>query len=230
MVSHIFVENNKENKFKNIENQNKINNYRDDYYHLGDEIKERNLTNNDRSLWGSVHSKWTKIKINWDNPQTEIMFGNTFTQEMNENYGKKGPSPFQRMINQMADSRNADTITGIKKELVIKDIKKPPSMEKINDYGYKKIENMINDIPNLKENKKNKIKNNATTAILNGENNWNKNIKDLKKHYSNNKINKKENKENNISEYVLNYPIKGQFEKYEENDIKLMFGNKGLYI
>ena len=68
-------------------------------------------------------------------------------------------------------------------------------MEKINDYGYKKIENMINDIPNLKEDKKIKIKNNATTAILNGENNWNKNIKDLKKHYSNNKINKKENKE-----------------------------------
>ena len=41
---------------------------------------------------------------------------------------------------------------------------------------------------------------------------------------------KNENNKNEFSSYVITYPIKGNFEKYNENDIKLMFGNKGLHI
>ena len=101
---------------------------------------------------------------------------------------------------------------------------------------YSKIEKDINGIQNLKDEQKNKIKKSISTVILNGENNWNKKVKSLNKYYTNsNKIlvNKKENKEKNgnqYSEYVLSYPIKGNFDKFNEKDIKLLFGSKGLHI
>ena len=164
------------------------------------------------------------------------MFGNTFNQENTKNFGPKGPNAFQRMMIQLADSQNKDTITEIKRDN-ISNIKKPPSQKNLDNIEFKKIENAINEIPNLKIDKKNKIKNNATTAVLNGEQNMNKNIKSLKKYYTNDihkiLVKRKENKEKNgidFSEYELIYPTKGKFEKFGENDIKLIFGKKGLNI
>ena len=129
LTSHIFNQDEKEKKIENL--KSKINNnikYRDEYYHLNEKSK-RDLINNDPKIWGAVHSKWARTKIDWSSPETEVMFGNTFTKEMKEIYGKKGPNAFQRMINQMADSQNADTITGVKKNS-ISNIKKPPSEKK----------------------------------------------------------------------------------------------------
>lgn len=108
----------------------------------------------------------------------------------------------------------------------------------MNGSGFGKIDKALNEIPNLKEDKKLKIRNNATTAIINGENNWDEKVKSLNKYYTNNRIivNRKENLENkektghDFSEFVLTYPVKGQFEKFSESDIKTMFGSKGVHV
>ena len=240
LTSHIFKENEKDFNKDNIKNLKTERNpktlrYRDEYYHLGAENSKRDLTNNDPRLWGAIHSKWTRSKIDWSSPETEIMFGNTFSQEMKKCYGDKGPNCFQRMVHHMADSQNADTITGIKNE-PITNLEKRPSEKIINDSGYKKVQKMLNEIPNLKEGEKFKIKNNATTALIDGEGIWNKKVKSLNKFYTNKdkiKVNRKENKEkngNDISEYLLTYSVKGPFEKFNEKDIKLMFVKKGVHI
>ena len=237
LTSNIFANQNEKETGKKKENiKSKINNNinRDEYYHLNDNSK-RNLTNNDPKIWGALHSRWSRTKIDWSSPETEIMFGNTVAKEMKEIYGKKGPNAFQRMINQMADSQNADTITGVKKDPIV-NIQKPLTERKINGELFGKFEKAINGIQNLKDAQKNKIKNNVSTTLLNGENNWNEKVKNLNEYYTNNNkilVNKKEIKEKNgneFSEYVLTYPIKGNFEQYNEKDIKLLFGNKGLHI
>ena len=209
LESHILTKQEKkgeENKnTENIKariNEDRLNNLRDDYYHLGNENPRRDLKDNDQTEWGAYHTKWTRTNIDWASPETEVMFANTVSKEMKKNYGPKGPNAFQRKLNQLADSKNTDTIT------------------------------------NIKEDKKLKIRNNATTAIINGENNWDEKVKSLNKYYTNNRItvNRKENLENrektghDFSEFVLTYPIKGQFEKFSESDIKTMFGSKGVHV
>ena len=244
LTSHLFNQSERDKKLEILKskmNNNNINKYRDDYYHISENYK-RDLTNNDPKIWGAVHSKWARTKIDWDSPETEVMFGNTFTKELKELYGKKGPNAFQFMCHQMADSQNADTITEIKKGTSLVNIKRPPSERVINDEVYTKIQKVLNGIENIKEYKKNEIKNNMTTAMLNGEKNINEKMISLNKYYTNTNFDKikvkkaieirdkNENNKNEFSSYVITYPIKGNFEKYNENDIKLMFGNKGLHI
>jgi len=244
LESHILTKQGKEGEEnKNTDNikvrikEDRLNNLRDDYYHLGNENPRRDLQNNDKTEWGAYHTKWIRTNIDWASPETEVMFANTVSKEMEKNYGPKGPNAFQRKLNQLADSKNTDTITNIKKESIV-NIKKPLSEAALNGSGFGKIDKALNEIPNLKEDKKLKIRNNATTAIINGENNWDEKVKSLNKYYTNNRIivNRKENLENrektghDFSEFVLTYPIKGQFEKFSESDIKTMFGSKGVHV
>ena len=237
IMSHVFMSNEKDKKkiLENIKSEINFNpkknvNYRDKYNTLWNENTKRDLSNNDPNLWGSVHSKWIKSNIDWSNSESELIFGNTFSKNMKKIYGNKGPNAFQIKLNHLADTLNKDTITEREKE-PISNIKKPQSQEQINGYIYNTIQNKINKIPNLKEDKKNKIKNNATTAVLNGELNSVTKIKSLNNYYLNtNNSPIKEKKEKNSSEYILTYQTKSQFEKYDENDIKIMFGKKGLNI
>jgi hypothetical protein len=244
LESHILTKQEKEGeKNKNTENikvrinEDRLNNLRDDYYHLGNENPRRDLKDNDPTIWGAYRTKWIRTNIDWASPETEVMFANTFSKEMKKNYGPKGPNAFQRKLNQLADSKNIDTITNIKKESIV-NIKKPLSEAQLNEAGFRKIDKALNEIPNLKEDKKLKIRNNATTAIINGENNWDEKVKGLNRYYTNNRIivNRKENLENrektghDFSEFVLTYPVKGQFEKFNESDIKTMFGSKGVHV
>jgi len=260
LQSQLFKENDKSNP--NGENQNlnieKINsrieeekskNDRYENYHLGNENEKRDLTNNDRSLWGSVHTKWEKSNLDWRNANTELIFGSGIPQDVNNNFGPNGPNAFQRKLNQLADTKNKDTINEEKK-IPINNIQKPASSQVINEEGMEKVEELLEEIPNLKEDKKFKIKMEATTSTLNGDDIWDKKAKTLNKFYNNTNINKfknkkkevipkigKKNNETNIKsghdyvDYVLSYPTKkGQFEKYEESDIKKIFGKKGINI
>ena len=217
--------------------------------------KTRDLKNNDRSLWGAVHSKWEKTNLDWRDTETELMFGKTFNDDINKNY-PHGPTPFQRKINQLADTKNTDTITESAK-VPIKDLEKPPNYDVVNEAGLERIDNVIKDIPNLNENQKLSIKMKATTIGLDDVD-WDTKARTLTKFYSNPLFNIKnknelptmkisqvpkneilavgnENKKNINecinSDYVITYPTKGgKFEKYDENDIKKMFGNKGIHI
>ena len=260
LQSQLFKEDDKsnpngENPNLNIEKINsrieeeKAKNDRYENYHLGNENEKRDLTNNDRSLWGSVHTKWEKSNLDWRSTDTELIFGSGISQDVNNNFGPNGPNAFQRKLNQLADTKNKDTISEEKK-IPINNIQKPVPSQVVNEEGMEKVEELLDEIPNLKEDKKLKIKMEATTSILNGDDVWDKKAKTLNKFYTNPNANKfknkkkevipkigKKNNEPNIKsghdyiDYVLSYPTKkGQFEKYEESDIKKIFGNKGIHI
>ena len=251
LQSHLFKDYDDSNKNENNPNINlnveKINsrieeekakNDRYERYHLGNENPKRDLTNNDRSQWGAVHTKWERSNIDWKSPETELMFGTGISQDVNRNFGPKGPTAFQRKLNQLADTKNKDTISEEKK-VPINNLQKPVSTKVVNGEGLEKVEEIINEMPNLKEDKKLKIKMEATTSLVNGECDWDKKAKTLNKFYTNPNFNNKfKNKKKEIEtksghdycDYVLSYPTKSHFEKYGEGDIKRIFGSKGIHI
>jgi hypothetical protein len=178
LQSNLFKEYDDSNKNENNPNINlnveKINsrieeekakNDRYERYHLGNENQKRDLTNNDRSQWGAVHTKWEKSNIDWKSPEAELMFGTGISQDVNRNFGPKGPTAFQRKLNQLADTKNKDTISEEKK-VPINNLQKPVSTKVVNGEGLEKVEEIINEMPNLKEDKKLKIKMEATTSYL----------------------------------------------------------------
>ena len=259
LQSNLFKDNDESKKNENNPNLNieKINtrieeekakNDRYEKYHLGNENPKRDLTDNDRSQWGAVHTKWEKSNLDWRNPETELMFGSGLSQDVNKDFGPKGPSAFQRKLNQLADTKNKDTISEEKK-VPINNIEKPPSTNTVNGEGLEKIEEIINEIPNVKDDTKLRIKMEATTSVLAGDNDWDRKAKTLTKFYTNpNFLNKSKNKELTIKvgnkdkkenevksghdycDYVLSYPTKSHFEKFGEGDIKKIFGSKGVHI
>ena len=265
LQSHLFKENDDSKQSEtnpnvnmNIEKINtrieeeKVKNDRYERYHIGNENPKRDLTNNDRSLWGAVHTKWEKSNLDWKSPETELMFGTGVSQDVNKNFGPKGPNAFQRKLNQLADTKNKDTINEEKK-VPINNLQKPPSNDVVNSAGIEKMEEILKEMPNLKEDKKLKIKMDTTTSLVNGECDWDKKAKTLNKFYTNPNFNhkfKNKNKEivikvgqkdkkekemgtksgHDFCDYILSYSTKGQFEKFEEGDIKKMFGNKGIHI
>jgi hypothetical protein len=264
LQSHLFKKNEdskqkekNNNSSLNIEQINsriqeeKLKNDRYEKYHIGEENKKRDLSNNDRDLWGSVHSKWEKTNIDWKDPHTEIMFGAGIPKDVSDNFGPNGPNAFQRKLNNLADTKNKDTINEENK-VPINNIQKPLSNNAINGEGMEKIEEIVNEIPNLPEDKKFKIKMEATTSNLNPEADWDRKAKTLNRFYTNpnfgkyrktssliTKIgakNEKKAKEGekksglDYQDYVLTYPTRSQFEKYDEGEIKKIFETKGLNI
>ena len=235
------------------EEKNRI--YKNNRYHLSLHDKKRDLSGNDRMLYGSVHSKWEKTKMDWLNPQTELIFGTQAIKDLKNEFGPQGPNAFQRKLNQLADSKNIDTINEEEKQPINK-IKPPGPQNKVNDIPIGKWAEILEDIPNLKQDKKLKIKMEATTSLLSNENDIEKKANTLRNHYTSpNKesLLKKENKEitgkignkkgNNITkktleekrghdftDYVLTYGTKDNFEKFGENDIKKMFEKNGVHI
>ena len=228
---------------------------RNNRYHFSPQEKRRDLSGNDRMIYGSVHSKWEKSKIDWLNPQTEIMFGTQQSKDLKKEFGPKGPNAFQRKLNQLADSKNIDTINENQKEPINKIIK-PQAQEITNDQGNAKWNEVVEKIPYLSPDKKLKIKQNATNSVLNDENNFENKAKTLTNFYTNpnmtsitkkpkkevtDKIGKKKNmnnsnkkpekkSEHDFTDYVLTYATKGNFEKFGENEIKNLFEKNGVHI
>ena len=250
--------NNKPKRTKTLENINKRieeEKNRDNYnrnYHLALHEKKRDLSDNNRMLFGSVHSKWEKTKIDWLNPQTELMFSTQYTKDVKEEFGPKGPNAFQRKLNQLSDTKNIDTINETKKE-PINTIKPPIPQKQVNDSGIDKLGEILEEVPNLKTDKKLKIKMETTTSLFTNDKDWEEKAKSMSDFYTNpnleNKLNKNKkevtgkigakrtNKKeledkcgHDFTEYVLTYGIKGNFEKFGNNDIKKMFEKNGVHI
>ena len=236
-------------KIKSRLEEEKNKEYLNNTYHISHNNKNNkspDLSNNDKLLFGSVHTKWEKSNIDWHNPITELMFGNLKSKEMNSSFGPNGPTPFQRKLNQLANSKNIDTITE-KEKNPINNFEKQNVNNDINDIGIHKVEKILEETSDLKEDKKLKIKMNATTSLLNSDNDLEKKIKTLSNYYTNPLKTKKLKKEitakvgtkyatkdeknnNSNSDYVLNYATKDQFEKFGENEIKKMFAKYGVHI
>ena len=219
-------------------------------FHISHQNKKLDLADNDRTLFGAIHSKWEKSNIDWFNPQTELMFGNQVSKDLNKSFGTNGPTPLERKLNQLADTKNMDTITEVVKESNNK-IEKPISQNEINGVGLEKVEKILEKIPELKQEKKFKIKMNTTTSLFNTDKDLEQKVKTMSNFYTNPIQTKKKNKEvtakigvnkdnkNNVnkektghdfSEYVLNYDTKGQFEKFGENEIQKLFAKYGVHI
>ena len=178
------------------------------------------------------------------------MFGNLYSKDINSCYGPNGPTPFQRKLNQLNDNKNIDILTEKEKEPINKEAKK--NLENNTDnIGINTVEKILEETPNLKEDKKLKIKMNATTSLLNTDIDLEQKIKTLSKFYTNppptkklnkeitakvginkniiNKLNEEKNGHEN-AEYILNYAKKDQFEKFSENEIKKIFAKYGVHI
>ena len=217
----------------------------------------RDLSNNDRSYFGAVHTKWGRSNIDWTSPDTEIMFGKTFNDGINKNYGPKGPTPFERKLNQLADSQNLDTLSGRKLYPIVGIHKKNKKEEEIENIGgMKKFDDIIDENPYLDDGQKLGIKMKASVLDSNNDDDWIRKGRDLNDFYSKGYRKRKQEKEvtgkpndkrdsvnneyknftktyndnNNLyHDYVITYATKGnQFEKFDEVDIKKLFGAKGI--
>jgi hypothetical protein len=182
------------------------------------------------------------------------MFGTQALKDIRQEFSPKGPNAFQRKLNQLADTKNIDIINEEKKQ-PINTIQKPISQDVVNDMGIGKWEQILEEIPNIKEDKRRKLKMDATTSLLNDDKELEKKAKTLNNFYTSpNKeiINKKRKKQitdkignkkginnnknleekcgHDFTDYVLSYATKGTFEKFGENDIKKMFEKNGVHI
>ena len=253
MESHIFSN---ENKNKNFDEEVKAINDRlelekNKHYHinvLGQPItkidNKRESTDTNKSLYGSGNSRWGRTNLDWKSPEAEIMFSNTLTE------GNKNISARERKIKQLADSNNIDTLSGIEKAPI--ENHKYKTEIQINNSGKKKMDEIIEDIPNLNEKEKLNIKLKTSSIDCYNDEEWNNKEKLLNDFYMNkkNKINKEKrvtgkvndkkdriNKDlqsyntsdNAYHDYVITYSTKGnQFEKFDENDIQKLFGARGI--
>ena len=210
--------------------------------------RKKNFNDNIHSSMCELHPK--KIgpsNMTWDNPSSEVMYSPDYTKNLYKNYGPKGPTAYQRRLHQFADSDNLDTLSGLKKNYGnnFKNVKKPKTDEIKNKEEQKKIEKILEGVPNLSEGKKILIKMNSSILDFNDDKELEKKTKDLnnflkkektKKKEITDKINHIDNKKitnnKNFDNYIITYGIRegNNFEKYNENEIKNIFGKKGINV
>ena len=228
------------------------------------DISKKSLENNieDKNIWGAPHNHWEKSNVDWIKDKTEIIFNKNNTNK------DKDISPFQRKLNQLADSNDKDTINES-----IKSNRKNYNTIQTERYtnNLEQIDEILNDIPDneLKYDKKKQILSNANTTVINGEPELDKNILNYNKFHKNNmgkknqkdltiKIMSKESQNHldnkikqekicndlkkfddyNIYDYVLSYDTrngpgkngKNNFDKFTENEVKLLFNKNGIHI
>ena len=254
MESHIFSNENKKKDFNEEvkEINDRLESEKNKHYHidvLGQPIKkirkERDSLNTDRSLYGSVNSRWAKTNLDWRSPEAQIMFCNTSTED------GRCMTARDRKINQLSGSQNVDILSGKEKEH--NDIYQLKKDMQANDSGRKKFDEIIEEMPNLKEGDKYSIKMKASDLDCNNDEEWNNKGKLLNDFYRNkpskikrekeitgkvndkhdrisNDLNNYNTNDNTFHDYVITYATKGnnQFEKFDEIDIQKLLGAKGI--
>ena len=200
--------------------------------------RKRNSNENIFSSMDDLHKKIPPADMKWDSLQSQVMFSPDYTKKLYKNYGSKGPTAYQRRLHQFADSDNLDTLSGLKSEV---------QDEAKNMEERKRIEKMVENIPYLSEGKKLEFKMNKSILDFRDENEWQNKEKDLndflkkpkkKKNGITDKVNHNQNLlnkkgENNLEyhDYTITYGTKGNnFENYNENEIKNLFGKKGINV
>ena len=203
--------------------------------------------NADKGIFGSVHSRWARTNIDWNSPETEVMFATTYTDRIKEDYGPKGPTAFQRQIMQNADSQNLDTLTGLAKT-PIKNIRKPKREDIINSETSRKLDDFVNHMPDLTDGQKLTIRSKASVLDVKNEEEFENKTRTLKEFYKKKpkierrkelteKVNeRKQNAEKEIGDkgyhdFVLTYAVRGnQFDKLDDYEIKNIFAKQGVQI
>ena len=256
MESHIFSNENKNKDYneeaKEINDRLELEKRK--HYHLdvlGQPIKpikreKKDSINTDRSLYGSVNSRWRQSNIDWKSPEAQIMFNSTFSDE------NKCQTARERKRSQLAGSQNADILSGIEKQ-PYDDYNLNNEFQ--NNSGKKKLDNLIDEIPNLNDGEKLGIKMKSSALDCNNDEDFDKRGKMLNDFYAgkHNRINRekeitgkvndkhdkisneyrnKNNNDNLYHDYVITYATKGnnQFEKFDEIDIQKLLGTKGILV
>lgn len=209
---------------------------------LGNPIKRiKRDFEEDKNLISAVHTKWERTKIDWDAPETELMF---------KNYDTYNSTAFERKVRQLADTNNFNIINGNKNDVDIENLQKPLNTEKINDEGTQQVNKMLESIPNLDSNEKLKIR--MKIGTLGCNEGWDDKARSLSAFYNKhprgihrekqeitNKVNDKikvnlKRSENKVDhcDYEISYGTKGQnnFDKFDDKEIKNLFGMKGINI
>ena len=107
--------------------------------------------------------KLRPANIKWNSPQAEVMFGRDHSSNIYKKYGPKGPNAYQLKLYQFSDSGNLDTLSGAEKSKY-QNIERPKKEEALNNETTKKIEKIVDDLPNLNDRQKNNIK--MRTSVL----------------------------------------------------------------
>ena len=252
-------------RIKKVKKNNDINKQPKKTYQNKEILKKINQDGDiDRNIWGVVHTKWEGSNLDWRNSDTEKIFSRNFKKmERDKSADDINASPFQRKMKQLEDSGNKDIINESIKDK--RKYTKNSFREKQNYFSnLDKIDEILNDIPEIKYDKKKKILWNQNTIGLNGETSMDENIKNYKKYHKNTfkkevkqptvKImskdgeinrNKKKNINKNfnnvksyddytIHDFVLSYDAKAKkgennFDKFSENDVKLLLSKKGIH-
>ena len=283
LQSNIFSDENNKNineldqikeRIKNVEEEKEENKEKKLLYKkkkINNISRNAHLNDNERNIWGALHSKWESSNLDWRSTDTEKIFGKTYSgkwhpKKLEQNLNDSNNDPFQKKMEQLQDSDNKDIINEsikIKRKYnknLFKDMNLTTNLEQINE--------ILDDIPEniLKDDKKKTIIINSNTTGLNGEINIDPNFKNYKKYHKNifkkkeineptikimskdgqKNINKRKNLDKNfnnvkiyddykIHDFILSYDSKAKnsksnFDKFNENDIKLLFSKKGIHV
>ena len=95
--------------------------------------KKKDSVNSDRSLYGSVNTKWARTNVDWKSPEAQVMFADN-----SEENRKK--TARERKIDQMCDSQNIDILSGLEKGPINYQYE---TEEKINNSGKKRLNETI---------------------------------------------------------------------------------------
>ena len=212
---------------------------------------------NSKNEWGGVNSGWTHTNINWYDDKTEIMFNKSFigkSKSINEIDNKN--YAFNKKISQLAGSGDVDIITQQKNEKIdLTKLKKNNFNDLLPEKDHLgKINEMFNEIPDniLSPYKKQHLIHIASLTKLNGDE---VTQKDLQRYIYTEKpvykkkeitgkimsnggkikekkaLSNKKHKDFNEQDYVISYGIKkNNFEKYDADDIKKIFNQKGIHV
>jgi hypothetical protein len=251
MESHIFTNADKNQDFdeKAKEINDRLELEKRKHYHtnvLGQpytkyEMEERNRM---RGLNSSLNEKWVR-NLDWKSPEAEILY-------MKNNYKNRHLSARERKIKQLSDSQNVDTLSGLQKRPI--DYRRKRKEKEENNLGRKKMDEIIDEIPTLKDGEKLGVKMKVSSLECNNDEDWNNKGKMLNDFYTHKhnrinrskdvtgKVNDKHDKisnelknynpsDNLYHDYVITYATKGsgnQFEKFDEYDIQKLLGTKGI--
>jgi hypothetical protein len=249
--SHIFTndKNNYTKTNKEIEEINeRIEKERNKHYNLNVLGQPYIRVTLNKKIYNPKQIKLRPANISWNSPKAEVMFGRDHSHDIYQIYGPRGPNAYQLKCYQFADSGNLDTLSGMEKTNY-HSTERPKKDREINDENSQKIGAIVNNLPNLNEGQKLKVKNKISVMDCATDDEWDSKAKTLTDFYKKkghnhraknkeitekvNNINKKtdDNRDHGYHNYVITYANKGnQFEKFDDRDIKNIFGAKGLTV
>ena len=249
--SHIFSnDNNNYNKSNEEikEINDRIDKEKNKHYHLNvlgqPIIKVNRNINITKKYKEEENEKLRPADLNWNSPQAAVMFNTEHTNNIYKYYGPRGPNSFQLKLFQYSDSGNRDTLTGEPKKSYLNMIR-PKREEIINDEPSKQVDKMINELQNLNCNQRLDLRMKTSVLDCKSEDEWeskekamneffkkgrNKSTKNIKITEKPNNIDKKLNdRDFGYHDFIITYSTRGnQFEKFDENEIKKIFGAKGI--